>query len=146
MFNTVWAYLYYIFLAACCGYAIFRGARSEYWGAAIMMIGSLSTLAVGRLVGTSWTGVEAGIFAIDMFALLALIYLALTTNRFWPIWATAFHLLAVTIHAAMFVAPQITAWAFATGAVFWAYPMLLALAIGSCEHVPFLPDREIDSS
>lgn len=145
IFNTIWAYIYYIFLVACCGYAIFRGSRSEYFGAAIMIVGSLSTLAIGRLFGSSWTRVEVGIFAIDVVALFALIYLALKSNRFWPMWASAFQLLAVTIHTAMVVAPQITPWAFATGAALWAYPMLLALAIGSCEHAPLVPDCEIVS-
>lgn len=146
IFHTIWAYTYYIFLLACCGYAIFRGGRSEYFGAAIMMIGSISTLAVGRMFGTYWTGVEEGIFVVDVTALFALIHLALKSDRFWPIWATAFHLLAVTIHTAMMVAPQITPWAFGTGAVFWAYPMLLALAIGSYEDAPAVPDRQFDSS
>jgi len=145
IFNTVWAYIYYIFLVTCCGYAIFRGSRPEYLGAAIMIVGSLSTLAIGRMVANSWTNVERGIFAVDIVALIALIYLALTSERFWPLWATAFHLLAVTIHTAMIVAPQITPWAFATGAVFWAYPMLLALAIGSYEHAPLAANQEIDS-
>ncbi|MGB5484099.1 hypothetical protein [Parasphingorhabdus sp.] len=145
IFNTIWAYIYYIFLVACCGYAIFRGSRFEYFGAMIMIVGSLSTLAVGRLLGTSWTSVEVDIFIIDIAALLALIYLSIRSDRFWPIWATAFHVLAVTIHTAMVVAPQITPWAFATGAVFWAYPMLLALAIGSFEHTPIVANQELDS-
>lgn len=143
--NAIGAYAYYIFLFVCCGYAILHGARSEYIGTAIMIIGSLSSLAVGSLLGTPWTGLEAEIFAIDVVALIALIGLTLKSDRFWPIWATAFHLLAVTIHAAMMVAPQITPWAFATGSVFWAYPMLLALAIGSRENQPFLPERKIKS-
>ncbi|MGB5723499.1 MAG: hypothetical protein WBM39_03720, partial [Parasphingorhabdus sp.] len=84
-------------------------------------------------------------FIIDIAALLALIYLSIRSDRFWPIWATAFHVLAVTIHTAMVVAPQITPWAFATGAVFWAYPMLLALAIGSFEHTPIVANQELDS-
>jgi hypothetical protein len=145
IFNTIWAYLYYIFLLICCGYAIWRGARSEYIGAAIMIIGSVSTLVVARSFGTSWTSVEVGIFAIDIVALLALIHLALQSDRFWPMWATAFHLLAVAVHTAMMLAPQVTPWAFGTGAVFWAYPMLLALAIGSCEHVPLARARKIES-
>ncbi|WP_373490244.1 hypothetical protein [Parasphingorhabdus sp.] len=145
IFNTVWAYLYYAFLIVCCGYAILRGARSEYFGAAVMIVGSLSTLAVAKSFGTSWSTVEEGIFAIDIIALVALIYLAIKSDRFWPMWATAFHLLAVTVHTAMMVAPDIPPWAFGTGAVFWAYPMLLALAIGSREHAALKPGRPIES-
>jgi len=109
-----------------------------------MIVGSVVTLIISRLFGTAWTSVEIGIFATDIIALFALVYLALKSDRFWPLWATAFHLLAVTVHTAMMVAPQISSWAFATGAVFWAYPMLLALAIGSSENTPVLSDCEID--
>lgn len=110
-----------------------------------MIIGSLSSLAVGKVLGTPWTSMEEEIFAIDIIGLLALINLTLKSDRFWPMWATAFQLLAVTIHTAVMVAPQITPWAFATGAVFWAYPMLLALAIGSFEHSQVVSDRKIKS-
>jgi urea transporter len=110
-----------------------------------MIIGSLTSLAVGKAFGTSWNSVEVGIFAVDVVALLALIQLTLKSDRFWPMWATAFQLLAVAVHTAMMVVPDVTPWAFGTGAVFWAYPMLLALAIGSFEHRPFAPDRETGS-
>ena len=86
---------------------------------------------------------EAEIFAIDIVVLLAFIHLTLKSDRFWPMWVTAFQLLAVTIHTIVMVVPQITPWAFATGAVFWAYPMLLTLAIGSCEHIPLASGRKI---
>lgn len=110
-----------------------------------MIIGSLSSLAVGKVWGTPWVRTEAEIFAIDIVALLALILLSIKSDRFWPMWASAFQLLAVTIHTAVMMEPQITPWAFATGAVFWAYPMLLALAIGSLEHLPATRERKISS-
>ena len=143
IFHTLWAYLYYAFLLVCCGYAIMRGGRSEYYGAGIMTLGSLSTLAVARAFGSSWSQVEVGIFVIDVVGLVALIFLAFRSDRFWPMWAASFQLLAVTVHTVMLLDPQITPWAFGTGAVFWAYPMLLALAIGSCENVVLAPDRRV---
>tara|TARA_R110002073_G_scaffold127235_4_gene272504 strand:- start:1269 stop:1541 length:273 start_codon:yes stop_codon:yes gene_type:complete len=88
---------------------------------------------------------EVGIFAIDIIVLTGFLWLALTSDRFWPIWVSAFQLLAVTIHMAMIMALPVTPWAFGTGAVFWAYPMLLALAIGSLEHVPMRPVPKIES-
>ena len=110
-----------------------------------MIVGSLSSLAVGKIWGTPWIRSEAEIFAIDLVALLALIYLTIKSDRFWPMWATAFQLLAVAIHATVLIVPQIAPWAFATGAVFWAYPMLLALAIGSLENRPIKQGRKIES-
>jgi len=143
--DAFWVYVYYSFLFVCCGYAVWKGAHSEYVGAAIMVIGSLSSLAVGSFLGTPWINIEVEIFAIDILALVALSWLSLKSSRFWPIWATAFHLLAVSIHAAMLVAPQIKPWAFATGSVFWAYPMLLALAVGARENKPARKERILRS-
>ena len=110
-----------------------------------MTIGSLSSLAVGKIWGTPWIRTEGEIFAIDIIALLALLYLTMKSDRFWPMWASAFQLLAVAIHTVVMIAPDVTPWAFATGAVFWAYPMLLALAVGSFEHVVAKPSRKIES-
>ena len=143
--NTVWGNVYYLTLFICCGFAIFHGARSEYFGVAIMMIGSLLTLVAARLFGTSWAQIEVGIFLIDIAVLIAFVWLALTSDRYWPIWASAFQLLAVIIHTSMLTAPLVTPWAFGTGVVFWAYPMLLALAIGSLENRPIKQGRKIES-
>lgn len=110
-----------------------------------MTIGSLSSLAVGKIWGTPWIRTEGEIFAIDIIALLALLYLTIKSDRFWPMWASAFQLLAVTIHTVVMIAPDVTPWAFATGAVFCAYPMLLALALGSFENVAAKPGRKIES-
>ncbi len=136
-FHEMIPYLYYSFLLLACGYAVKRGHRTEYAGAIIMILGSLATSIVARTSGTTWTGTEYGILLVDLVALLALIHLTIVSDRFWPMWATAFHLLAVSVHTATMVAPIpiITPWAFATGAGFWAYLMLLALAIGAHEYV-----------
>lgn len=132
---TFWGSVYYSFLIFCCGYALYRGSRAEYVGASIMILGSISTAIFARVFEATWTGLEIGIFVIDIVALYALIHLTLVSDRFWPMWATGFHLLAVSVHTAIMVAPEVTPWAFATGAAFWAYPMLLALAIGAHEYV-----------
>jgi len=135
IFNEMQPYIYIIFLLLACGYAVKRGYKAEYVGATIMVLGSLATAIVVRAFGTSWTEIEYGILFVDLIALLALIHLTIVSDRFWPIWATAFHLLAISIHAATAVAPEVAPWAFATGAAFWAYPMLLALAVGAHEYV-----------
>ncbi len=104
-----------------------------------MSLGSVaSTLATGTF-DSAWTGLDSIVFFIDMFVLIALLGLTLMTDRFWPIWMTAFHLAAIAVHGAKSVAPDIAPWALATGSAFWAYPMLAALVIGTYEHVQSLP-------
>lgn len=104
-----------------------------------MSLGSIaSTLATGAFE-SAWTGLGSIVFYIDMFVLLALLGLTLMTDRFWPIWVTAFHVAAIAVHGAKSVAPDLAPWALATGSAFWAYPMLVALVIGTYEHVQSQP-------
>jgi len=135
IFETVMPYIYYVWLFLACGYAVRRGHRHEYLGAAILLIGSISSTVGVLFLSTAWTGFWTTTFVVDMLALLALIYLVVISDRFWPMWVAAFHLVAVSIHVATMVAPDIAPWALATGSAFWAYPMLLALAIGAHEYV-----------
>ncbi|VAV92254.1 hypothetical protein MNBD_ALPHA04-1946 [hydrothermal vent metagenome] len=128
-------FIYYACLLAACGYAFFRGNRTEYLGAAIILAGSLATTIGLSVFETAWTGFGTSTFYIDMIVLLALIHLTLVSDRFWPMWVTAFHLVAISVHVATAVAPDLAPWALATGSAFWAYPMLLALAIGAHEYV-----------
>lgn len=139
IFDNPLPYLYFAFLAASCGYAIYRGSRTEYWGAAIVISASIASTVALVVFETSWTGFDTGIFYIDLMVLLALIHVSLASDRFWPLWATGFHLVTVLIHIATMVAPDLTPWALATGSAFWAYPVLIALVIGAHEHA--LPSK-----
>ncbi len=134
IFQTAIPYLFYAYLFIACGYAFYRGNRTEYVGGAIMIIGSVATTLGFHVSGTAWTGLATSTFYVDMIVLLALIYLTMVSDRYWPMWATAFHLVAISIHVATAVAPDIAPWALATGTAFWAYPMILALAIGAHEY------------
>lgn len=57
--------------------------------------------------------------------------IALTCNRYWPLWATAFHSIGVLTHLAVFFDKSIVPQAYATGQGMWAYPVLAALVLGS---------------
>ena len=135
MFHSYSPYFYYICLAVSSVYALLRGGKTEAWGVAVIAAGSLGTTLAIIILGPTWAEFNFIIFGIDFAALLALSYIALTSDRFWPMWATAFHFLTLAVHLATYVAPAITPWAFATGAAFWAYPMILILGIGARENI-----------
>ncbi|OAO04412.1 hypothetical protein A8B75_07260 [Sphingomonadales bacterium EhC05] len=139
MFSTAAPYIYYCCLILACGFALKRGTVAEYVGVAIMSLGSVASTFGSIALEASWTGLGTITFFIDMVVLVALLGLTLMTDRFWPIWMTAFHLAAIAVHGAKSVAPDIAPWALATGSAFWAYPMLAALVIGTYEHVQSLP-------
>jgi hypothetical protein len=63
-----------------------------------------------------------------------MIHLAMVSDRFWPIWFAAFHLIAFVSHASTIASNDIMPWVAATGVVFWAWPAKLTLLLGVIEY------------
>ncbi len=74
---------------------------------------------------------ETGVLMIDCILLLALLVLALRSDRFWPMWATGFQLVGTMVHVASMTEHGDFAWAYAVGLVFWSFPVIFALMAGT---------------
>lgn len=125
---------YLIVLIAACSYAGWRGGWPERAGAAIMVIGSVLTVIAANSFYPGWNSPEAGIFVVDLLVLAAFGNLALSSDRYWPLWVTSFHLIAVTIHLASLADRSVAALAYASAQEFWAYPMLAGIAVGTWNY------------
>lgn len=126
--------IYLAALVAICSYAGWMGGWPERAGAAIMVSGSILSVIAATSFYPGWRAPEAGIFIVDLLVLAAFVNLALSSDRYWPIWVTSFHLIAVTIHVASLVDRSVAAMAYASAQEFWAYPMLVGIAIGTWNH------------
>ncbi len=107
------------------------GAWPERFGALCVSIASVLTFFAAPVATESWRAPEIGILAIDCLLLAALLAIALRSNRFWPLWASAFHSIAVVTHLAQMTVPRIVPIVYATVAEMWSYPVLISLAIGA---------------
>jgi len=123
--------IYWSFLAACVSYAWRYGGGSERIGAAIIGIGSLVSVAASSPMTVRFRSVELGIFVTDVVVLAAFLLLALRSERYWPLWATGFHVVGVATHTAIIIDPKIVPPAYAIAQGFWAYPMLVAIVLGT---------------
>jgi hypothetical protein len=54
----------------------------------------------------------------------------LVSRRYWPIWMTGFHLVAVASHISTLIAPGFTPEIYRALAGVWAIPILLSLLLG----------------
>jgi len=81
-----------------------------------------------------WWEPRWAVWVVDTAFLIALLVLALRSQRHWPIFAAGFHLLAFVTHAARLISPRQAAWAFVTMGVIWSYLVLFALALGVWRH------------
>jgi len=85
-------------LLACCGLAVWRGRWVERAAAAAMAVAWFASPLVQ--VDQQALGVQTGVLVVDILLLAVLLYLALTTDRWWTMAATAFQGVAALIHRA----------------------------------------------
>lgn len=129
--QTVLALTYDGVLLGTCLFAAVRGGRPERIGALINLLGSAVSSAV-RITGIgSWAPAEIAIMMIDLGVAAAFFWLAVTTTRFWPIWAFGFALADIFTSWAGGLLPGILPSAYATGLGLYAYLALAALTAGT---------------
>lgn len=119
--------------SACLGLVLLLGGQPERVGATIIIFGSLATGVVsdGVLGISTWEHLEIGIMAVDIVVLAALWGIALTSNRFWPYWVTAWQLIAVLVHLQMVFFANIVPTAYSYASMYLAFPMVLLMMFAS---------------
>lgn len=122
--------LYHVLLFGACGYALLRGRTDARIVGAVFLIGNFATYALRSPFGESYTSVETGILAVDVIAFLAFTYAALISDRFWPLWVSGLQLTTSLGHVMKAVDLGLLPLAYAAALRFWAYPILIILAIG----------------
>ena len=113
---------------ASCGSALWRGHGNERLTAIALMI---AAFASPFLQTSRFFQPESGILLIDVLLLGYLIWLALRSDRFWPLYAAGFQVVGASIHLARFADSGVLHSAYATAQIFWAYPVLLTLMFGT---------------
>jgi len=117
-------WLWLAVVVAVFAIAWWRGGRDARTAAGALLAASLLTrLAYAYEGQMGW-----GVALVDAGLLAVLVWVALRSPRWWPLFAAGFHLLAVVTHLAKLVDSQVSAWAYVTAGVIWGY--LLALSIG----------------
>jgi len=120
-------FIWILSISGVCGAALAVGGPSEKYGACAFYGAWLATLL---LRSGDRLGPQYGALAADIALMALLIPLALRSHRYWPIWMTGFHLLAVLTHAGRILDRSMNPWAYLTGAQIWGYLTLLSLAVG----------------
>ena len=118
-------------LFATCGYALVRGGRPERIGAGINISASGITTILRIVSPRFFAPAELTIMLIDLAVLGSFYWLAVTTTRYWPVWAFGFALADVVISLAGGLLSKVPLFAFHTGLGIYAYLALAALALGT---------------
>jgi hypothetical protein len=120
--------IYRTLMYGICGYALFRGKADARIVAAVFLVGDLATLT---LRSSTYSSVETSILVVDILAFLAFTYAALISDRFWPLWVSGLQLTTSLGHAFKAIDANLLPLAYAAALRFWAYPILIILAVGT---------------
>jgi hypothetical protein len=67
---------------------------------------------------------------IDLLTFIAFTYVALTSDRFWPLWVSGLQLTTSLGHLLKGMESGLLPIAYAAALRFWSYPILIILAVG----------------
>jgi len=123
--------LYWTLLILTCGYALTIGRTDERIVGAVCVLASVITAFALSPWRHRYSEVETGELLVDIVTLVAFVYVALRSNRFWPLWVAGLQLTTSMSHMLKAVDLGLGAQAYAAAEKFWSYPILLILAVGT---------------
>jgi hypothetical protein len=144
VFVTVRQQVAMLIAIAGCGYAIWRGGRPERIAGAALLAGWI--VSPFLINNRDWFDPQWAEAILDTALLGLLLWIAFTSDRWWPMFAAAFHGLGVLMHVTMLIDPRVPPWSYRTAAAVWSYGWLLAMVVGTAVEVrrpprPHDPDR-----
>jgi hypothetical protein len=108
--------------------ALWRGRETERLAATTVLANWAITMVVYRATSrdTQW-----GILVVDLVELGVFLWIALRSQRYWPLFVAGFGLLQVLTHGAKALDTRVSAWAYITAEIIWAYLIVFTIAYAS---------------
>jgi hypothetical protein len=123
--------LFRTLLALVALYALLRGSRDERLAAIILVVGVIATHLVISPLHERFAGLETPVMTVDIIVFAGFLWVALRSERFWPLWIAGLQLTTIFGHVLKAVDTGLFSRAYGAALVFWGYPILLILAIGT---------------
>lgn len=123
--------LFRILLAVVALYAFLRGSRDERQVGLICVAGALVTHLAWSPLQQRFAGLETDVMAVDIIVFAGFLWVALRSERFWPLWIAGLQLTTILGHVLKAVEIGLFSRAYGAALMFWSYPILLILAIGT---------------
>lgn len=122
---------YWILLLAVTAYAFWRGKVDERMAAAICIAATIATRLVHTPLTSRFSDVEVGVMIVDLAALMGFTFIALRSQRFWPLWVAGLQLTTIIAHLFKVIDLDLVPQVYAAAARFWVYPIFLIIVIGT---------------
>jgi uncharacterized membrane protein len=112
-------------------YAFVRGSRDERQVGIVLVTGVVATTLALSPIAHRYNGLEAGVMLVDVAVFAGFLWVALRSDRFWPLWIAGLQLTTIIGHVLKAVDIHLFARAYGAALSFWGYPIVLILAIGT---------------
>jgi hypothetical protein len=122
--------IFWLLLVASCGYAFWRGRKYERIAALVFAIATILSF-VGHSPHLRYVEMEVSDLFVDTAVLVAVIAIALASDRFWPLWVAGLQLVDSMSHLMKAVDADLLPAVYGAAERFWSYPILMILLIGA---------------
>lgn len=119
--------LFDLLLFGTCGYALLYGRLDARIVGGMCIAANFASYAMV----SRYNGVELGVLAIDLLTLAVFVFVALRSDRFWPLWISGLQLTTTIGHVLKAIQLDLVPIAYAVSLRFWAYPILVILAVAT---------------
>ena len=123
--------LFWLLLIVSCGYAFWRGRKYERMAAAVFIAATIISILGDSPIQVRYVGIETTELLVDSAVLLAVIGIALASDRFWPLWIAGLQLVDSMSHLMKAIDADLVPKVYAAAERFWSYPILAILLIGA---------------
>jgi hypothetical protein len=123
--------LFRTLLAIVALYAFLRGRRDERQIGVMLVCGVLATHLVISPLHNRFSTLETPVMLVDIVVFFGFLWVALKSERFWPLWIAGLQLTALFGHVMKLIDAGLFSWAYGAALAMWGYPILLILAIGT---------------
>jgi hypothetical protein len=127
-FHTPLQQVWMVCMLAVAVLSLWRGGWPERTVAIGTFIGSIAAAVFqdkSNINGQQWADL-----IVDLASLVLFAWVALRSDRWWPLWATAFQLINVVLYVARLADVRVGAKAPFMASVIWSYLILLTVVVG----------------
>ncbi len=122
--------LFWLLLLWSCGYALWRGRKYERIAALVFVTATVLSI-LGHSPSLRYVEIEGSDLIVDSAVLVAIIGIALVSDRFWPLWAAGLQLVGSMSHLMKAIQPDLLPHVYGAAERFWSYPILVILFVGA---------------
>jgi hypothetical protein len=127
--------LFRTLLAFVALYAFLRGSDDARKIAVICVLGTVLTHLAWSPLPERFAGLEAGVLLVDLLVFAGFLWVALRSDRFWPLWIAGLQLTTILGHVLKIINVDLFSRAYGAALMFWSYPIVVILAVGTWRGV-----------